>query len=138
MLTERDIQRITRRIADAYRPLAVGTFGSYATGNPNGQSDLDLFIISRISGTPPVNPQAVRRLLFDVLYPLDVHAFTPAEFEDSVHEYQSFTWIIARQARLYHWEPEASRAVPSLRRELPPVATPSNDPPAAPGPSRSC
>lgn len=115
MLSERDIRRITRRIADAHRPLAVGTFGSYAIGKPTGQSDLDLFIISRTSGTPPVNPQAVRRLLFDVLYPLDVHVFTPAKFEDSVYEYQSFTWVIARQARLYHWEPEAGQAVPSLR-----------------------
>jgi predicted nucleotidyltransferase len=118
MLTEHDIRRITRRIADAYQPLAVGIFGSYATGKPNGQSDLDLFIISRTNGTAPVNPPAVRRLLFDILYPLDVHVFTPAEFEDSAHEYQSFTWVIAQQALLYHWELEAGQAIPSLQARV--------------------
>ena len=58
--------------------------------------------------------RAVHRLLFHVLHPLDVHVFTPAEFEESVYEYQSFTWFIARQACLYHWDGEAEQAIPSL------------------------
>lgn len=114
MLTERDIRRIAGCIANAYRPHAVGTFGSYAIGRPTDRSDLDLFIIRRNHGAPPLHAQAVNQLLFDVLYPLDVLVFTPAEFEDSVYEYQSFTWVIARQARLYHWDSEAEQAVPSL------------------------
>ncbi len=116
MLTERDISLMAARIADAYRPLAVGIFGSYAVGSPTGQSDLDLFIISRPDGGQAVDARAVRRLLFHVLHPLDVHVFTPAEFEDSAYDYQSFTWVIARQARLYHWDDEAGHAVPSLLR----------------------
>src|SRR5271166_4113847 len=114
MLTEGDIRRMAGRIADAYRPLAVGIFGSYAIGRATDRSDLDLFIISRTRGGLAVRPRAVRRLLFDVLHPLDVLVFTPGEFEDSVSGYQSFTWVIARQARLYHWDGEAEQAVPSL------------------------
>lgn len=30
-----------------------------------------------------------------------------------MYEYQSFTWVIARQVCLYRWEPEASQAFPS-------------------------
>jgi hypothetical protein len=56
----------------------------------------------------------VQRLLFGVLHPLDVHVFTSEEFEDMAHEELSFTWNIARQARLYHWSEEARRRVPSL------------------------
>ena len=56
----------------------------------------------------------MRRLLFGVLHPLDVHVFTPAEFEDSAYEPLSFAWVIARQARLYHWTEEARQRVPSL------------------------
>jgi predicted nucleotidyltransferase len=114
MLTEGDIRRIARHIVNACRPLAVGIFGSYAIGSPTDRSDLDLFVIRRPSGAPPADARVVRRLLFDVLHPLDVLVFTPDEFEDSAHEYQSFTWVIARQARLYHWDPEAGAAVPSL------------------------
>lgn len=114
MLIEADIRRIALRVAVAYRPLAVGTFGSYAIGSPTDRSDLDLFVIRKRDGAPVADAQAVRRLLFDVLHPLDVLVFTAAEFEDSVYEYQSFTWVIARQARLYHWDPEAEYVLPSL------------------------
>lgn len=114
MLTENDIARIARRIAAAYAPWAVGIFGSYAIGSAHDGSDLDLFVIRKPSESRPPTAQAIRRLLFGVLHPLDVHVFTPSEFEETVYDEQSFTWIIARQARLYHWTEEAAGAVPSL------------------------
>jgi len=114
MLTETDIARIAGRVAAAYRPVAVGIFGSYATGTATGRSDLDLFVIRKPGPAFPADSFAVRRLLFDVLHPIDVQVFDPAEFEESAYEDQSFTWVIVRQARLYHWDAEAGRAVPSL------------------------
>ncbi|MGA9671981.1 MAG: nucleotidyltransferase domain-containing protein [Terracidiphilus sp.] len=114
MLTENDIARIAYRIAAAHAPLAVGTFGSYAIGSAHEGSDLDLFIIRKPSEPRPPTAQAIHRLLFGVLHPLDVHIFTPQEFEDTVYDEQSFTWIIVRQARLYHWIEDAAKAVPSL------------------------
>jgi predicted nucleotidyltransferase len=114
MLTERDIARISQRIAAVFAPLAVGTFGSYATGLAGDRSDLDLFVIKDGRDRPDARTRAVRRLLFDVLHPVDVHVFTPEEFEETVYEELSFTWVIARQARLYYWTDEARRRVPSL------------------------
>jgi predicted nucleotidyltransferase len=114
MLTENDIARISRLIVKAYAPLAVGTFGSYAVGCARDRSDLDLFVIKETPESPAARVRAVKRLLFGVFHPLDVHVFTPDEFEDTVFEELSFTWVIARQARLYHWTEEARRLVPSL------------------------
>lgn len=114
MLTEADITRIAGRVAAAFRPLVVGTFGSYAIGSASARSDLDLFVIRKPGMAFPADTNAVRRLLFDVMYRLDVQVFDPAVFEESAYYYQSFTWVIARQARLYHWDGEAERAVPSL------------------------
>lgn len=112
MLTEDDISRIVAKIVQGYAPLAVGTFGSYATGSARDRSDLDLFVIKQ---TPdPRAAKIVRRLLFDVIHPVDAHVFTPEEFEDTVHEELSFTWVIERQARLYYWTQEAANLVPSL------------------------
>ena len=102
MLTDGDIRRIAERIATAYLPVAVGTFGSYAIGSATPRSDLDLFVIRRPGGAPPADGRAVHRLLFDVIHPVDVQVFHAAEFEESVYDYQSFNWVIARQARLYH------------------------------------
>ena len=53
--------------------------------------------------------------LFGVLHPLDVHVFTPEEFEETACEVLSFAWVIVRQARLYHWTEAAARLVPSLK-----------------------
>jgi predicted nucleotidyltransferase len=114
MLTESDIKRIVRRIAEAHAPLVVGVFGSYVIGRARDRSDLDLFIIRETSEPRAARARAVRRLLFGVLYPLDIHVFTPREFEDSVYELQSFTWVIAQQARICHWKNEADQLVPSL------------------------
>jgi predicted nucleotidyltransferase len=103
----------------AYAPIVVGTFGSYAIGRAHERSDLDLFVIKKTPQRPALRPLAVRRALFDVLCPLDVHVFTPQEFQDSAYLELSFTWIIARQARLYHWTEEARRVVPSLLPRAP-------------------
>jgi predicted nucleotidyltransferase len=91
MLTETDIARIAGQVAAAYRPVAVGIFGSYATGTATGRSDPDLFVIRKPGTAFPADTFAVRRLLFDVLHPIDVQVFDPAEFEETAYEYQSFT-----------------------------------------------
>jgi predicted nucleotidyltransferase len=121
MLTENDIARISNRIVEAYAPIAVGTFGSYAVGTASDRSDLDMFVIRETHERAVARAGAVRRLLFGVLHPLDVHVFTPDEFEETAYEVLSFTWVIARQARLYHWTEAAARLVPSL---LPRAAPP--------------
>jgi predicted nucleotidyltransferase len=120
MLTEGDIRRIAERVVKGYAPLVLGTFGSYALGTAHAKSDLDVFAI-KLTPLPPIaRRRVVGRLLFDVLHPLDVHVFTPEEFEGRVASEQSFEWVIAQQARLYAWSPEAQRLTPSL---LPRLAT---------------
>lgn len=114
MLSEGDIARIARRIVDGYGPLVVGTFGSYAIGTQKSRSDLDLFVIKHTPELPLVRRKAISRLLFGVLHPIDAHVFTPEEFEGTVGEVLSFTWVIARQARIYYWREGAERATPSL------------------------
>src|ERR1700694_3267665 len=75
MLTENDIARIARRIAEMCAPLVVGTFGSYATGNARDWSDLDLFVIKETSENPAARARGVQRSLFGVLHPFDRHVY---------------------------------------------------------------
>jgi predicted nucleotidyltransferase len=114
MLTDHDIERIAHRIVEATSPMVVGTFGSYSIGTAHDGSDLDLFVIRESTESRAVRARAVRRHLFGVIYSLDVHVFTPKEFEDAAYDVQSFPWVIARQARIYYWTTAAARAVPSL------------------------
>jgi predicted nucleotidyltransferase len=114
MLSEADIERIAARIAAGCDPLVVGTFGSYAVGRAQASSDLDLFVILRTAQPRASRRRSVARYLFGIMYPLDVHVFTPGEFEEEAREHLSFAWVILRQARLYHWKAEAAAQVPSL------------------------
>jgi predicted nucleotidyltransferase len=125
MLSDRDIQRIVSRIVDACRPIAAGTFGSYAVGLARESSDLDLFVIQRTTLPNAARRRAIYQHLFGVMHPLDVHVFTPEEFEVDAREELSFAWLIAKQACLYHWTAEAERQVPALARSarLPKPAT---------------
>ncbi len=114
MLSEADIKRIAAHIAHSCAPLAVGTFGSYAVGSQRASSDLDLFVIRDTVESPGARKRAIRSLLFGVVHPIDIHVFTPKEFEETAYEYLSFTWVIVHQARLYHVTEDAKTRVPSL------------------------
>jgi predicted nucleotidyltransferase len=54
MLTENDIVQIARRIIHGYAPIALGTFGSYATSTARDTSDLDLVVIKETPEHPAV------------------------------------------------------------------------------------
>ena len=45
MISEDKIQEATKRLVEAYDPVAIYLFGSYAWGEPNEDSDLDLMVI---------------------------------------------------------------------------------------------
>jgi predicted nucleotidyltransferase len=114
VLSDNDITRIAKRIARSCAPLVVGTFGSYAIGTQREQSDLDLFVIRSATGQHLTGERAIRGILFGVLHPLDIHVFSPEEFEATAYDTLSFAWVIARQARLYYATEDARRLVPSL------------------------
>ena len=114
MLTENDICRIAKQVADAYSPLAVGTFGSYGTGIAHSGSDLDLFIIKKGQEKGPADEHAVRLKLFAVMHTMDIVVLTAESFEESGYDYMSFNWTIAKQARVYHWDHEADELIPCL------------------------
>lgn len=45
MISQEKIQEATKRLVEAYDPVAIYLFGSYAWGEPNEDSDLDFMVI---------------------------------------------------------------------------------------------
>ena len=45
MISEDKIQEATKRLVEAYDPVAIYLFGSYAWGEPNEDSDLDFMVV---------------------------------------------------------------------------------------------
>ena len=76
------------KIRIGYKPSKIILFGSYASGNPHVDSDLD-FIIIKNTETPKIKRgREVRKLLFGALVPIDLKIYTPYEFEEeSLNEF---------------------------------------------------
>lgn len=75
------VREAVRRLVDAFDPLRIVVFGSYARGEPHPGSDLDLLVV-----LPEVEHKrdaavAMRRTLSDLPVSVDVHPTTPDEIE---------------------------------------------------------
>ena len=102
MLSETEIHGIVDRIVRNCDPEVVGLFGSYAIGTATDRSDLDVFVIQRTGERRSERVRRLQGLLLGILHPVDVQVFTPEEFEAESQEEHSFTYTVARQAKILY------------------------------------
>jgi uncharacterized protein len=84
------ISEIVRKIATGYKPDKIILIGSYAVGNPNENSDLDLIIIKDSKLPRPQRTFQVRKLIYGSMVPIDLIVYTPEEIEESIDNQYSF------------------------------------------------
>jgi predicted nucleotidyltransferase len=81
MITQEQINEITRRIIKSFKPQKIILFGSYANGTPTEDSDLDLLIVKDSNLPSRLQNRKVRKILSDLRVPIDVIVKTPQEFQ---------------------------------------------------------
>ncbi len=81
MIDERLIQQVARKIVEQVRPEKVVLFGSWAWGEPDADSDLDLLIICDSTLRRDKRAREILRLFSARKFPLDVLVYTPQEVE---------------------------------------------------------
>ena len=81
MITQEQINEITKRIVRNFKPQRIILFGSYANGKPTEQSDLDLLIIKDSEFPSRLQNRKVRKILSGLRVPVDVIVKTPEEFQ---------------------------------------------------------
>ncbi len=94
MIEKNKISEIVRKIVSGYDPDKIILFGSYATKNPNEDSDLDLFVIKDTDLPRPQRTMQVRKLLFGSMVPIDVIVYTPEEINESKENRFSFVYEV--------------------------------------------
>lgn len=83
-LTESKLGEITQRLVQELHPQQVLLFGSYAWGQPNEDSDVDLLVIVDQSDEPGYRlAQRAYRSLYGVRFPCDVIVHTRQEVEQA-------------------------------------------------------
>jgi len=79
MLTEDQIQEIKNKIVLNVNPEKIILIGSYAYGNPDNSSDIDLLIIQKTKENPHQRSLNIRKLFPDRNFGLDILVFTPED-----------------------------------------------------------
>ena len=97
------IETVKSRLINAYNPEAIYLFGSYAWGNPDEQSDLDLLVIVKSS-----DEKSYKRALLGIhslsgmKIAKDIIVYTEAEFEELSRDVSTLCYKIARKGiKLY-------------------------------------
>jgi len=99
MIGEDKISEIVNKIASGYNPEKIILFGSYATGNPNENSDLDLFVIKDTDLPRPQRTMQVRRLVYGSMIPIDLIVYTPKEIDESKENIYSFVYEVLNKGK---------------------------------------
>jgi predicted nucleotidyltransferase len=96
------LQSIVQRIVVGAAPEKVILFGSYARGNPNSDSDLDLLVIMKTEERFTDRVLAISRLLRPRPFPMDILVRTPGEITSALMSKDRFIQdILAEGIVLY-------------------------------------
>jgi len=90
MTIKQQIDEISKRIIKNINPEKIILFGSYANGNYNEDSDLDLIIVKESNLPKHKRGIEIRRLFYGLLVPMDFKVYTPEEFENELKDKYSF------------------------------------------------
>ncbi|TKJ41724.1 hypothetical protein CEE37_03920 [candidate division LCP-89 bacterium B3_LCP] len=93
-VTPSTIQAMVDRIVEKFQPEKVILFGSYASGKPTKDSDLDFLVIMDYEGRRLNQLRKIRRALNDFHMPKDIVIRTPEE----VDKYGKFVGTILHPA----------------------------------------
>ncbi len=94
---------VCERLVDAYNPLFIYIFGSYAWGNPSPDSDLDILVVVDES-----EERSYKRSLrgYDVLFGLglskDIIVLTQQEFQERSMERSSLAHSVKKRGKLIY------------------------------------
>ncbi len=81
-ITEEQIKEIAKKIIEAYDPQKIILFGSYVSGKPTEDSDIDLLIIKDTTDSPRERRKKNLRILWRSGVPKDVFVYTEKELAE--------------------------------------------------------
>jgi predicted nucleotidyltransferase len=96
------LQEIVRRIVEAVHPDKIILFGSYARGEANEHSDLDLMVIAPSDAPPGKRTKPILKALRGILFPKDVVWYTQEELDEWADEPGHFVSNVLHEGRVVY------------------------------------
>jgi predicted nucleotidyltransferase len=91
-----------RRIARTLRPQKIILFGSYAYGNPDPDSDVDLLVVMKTKASRVDRYIAVSELLIPRPFAVDIIVKTPRELKTALKQGDFFIEEIVSQGKVLY------------------------------------
>jgi uncharacterized protein len=101
MIEEKSIQDLRDRIATEFRPQRIILFGSYANGAPTKDSDLDILIIMKFTGSGSKKAVEILNQIQPKI-PVDLVVRTPKEIKKRLQANDFFLADILRHGRVLY------------------------------------
>ncbi|MBI2591132.1 MAG: nucleotidyltransferase domain-containing protein [Candidatus Brennerbacteria bacterium] len=79
VITQEKIKQVVDKIVKEFEPEKIILFGSYAWGEPDKDSDVDLFIIKETDKNIFERNREAQRIIFGSGIPIDVLVYTPKQ-----------------------------------------------------------
>ena len=102
MISNDAIAQAVRILVDAAKPIKVILFGSYATGNAQDDSDVDLLVVERGLRNTRAEMVRLRNLVRPLRIPVDIIVVSEDEFSDWAHLTGTVLHWAATEGRVMH------------------------------------
>jgi predicted nucleotidyltransferase len=102
MIDSQDIDKIVNLIITNVNPDKIILFGSYAYGDPNEDSDLDLLVIKDMKEEKYKRGREIRKYLRGTKVPMDLLVYTNQEIEKLRNDKNPFISHILEKGRVLH------------------------------------
>ena len=102
MLTNQQLHNIINTIVLGYQPEKIILFGSYANGQPNKDSDVDLMIIKETDVPYIKRPRIIRNLFNPYPAPMDIFVYTPEEFNSHTDRINGLAFIVNKYGKVVY------------------------------------
>lgn len=102
MIEEAKINDIVYKIAAKFNPDKIILIGSYASGNPHKDSDIDLIIIKDTDLPRHRRSFDIQKFLIGANIPIDILVYTKNEFDKEVSEKYSFINSAIRTSKIVY------------------------------------
>jgi predicted nucleotidyltransferase len=108
-VTKEQVRELVQRIVGAFDPERIILFGSYASGKPTPDSDVDLLIVMEDSKRSTQRSTRIAYTLLDMPFPIDILVRTQKELEYRLHIGDYFIQEILEQGQVLY---ERNQQVP--------------------------
>ncbi|MBA7538307.1 hypothetical protein ES705_30582 [subsurface metagenome] len=103
MLAQKQIKEVVNRIVNKYKPERVILFGSYASGNPTGDSDLDLLVVKSSNLPRHKRAREIRKHLWGITeVPKDIIVYTQKEIDEWKGVEEAFITNIMKKGKILY------------------------------------